>query len=82
VPEQRVITLAPGEQIAWFDEIAVSERWGRFRGTGVLLLVDDTWKIANYSLTALVPNERFADVAKVTVEGFNSRSTAPAAKDN
>ncbi|MDP5054490.1 MAG: nuclear transport factor 2 family protein [Congregibacter sp.] len=82
VPEQRFIQLAPDEQIAWFDEIAVSERWGRFRGTGVLLKVDNIWKIAHYSLTALVPNERFADVAKVTTEGFKARSAAPLAGDN
>jgi hypothetical protein len=73
VPQQRVIDFADGGNTAWFDEIVVSERWGRFRGTGVLLRLDGTWKIAHYSLTALVPNERFEDVSRVAGEGFAAR---------
>ena len=60
-------------QTAWFDEIMVSPRWGRYRGTGVLLLINGDWKIAHYSLTALVPNERFQDVAAITKAGFADR---------
>lgn len=75
VPAQRVIDFADGGNTAWFDEIAVSERWGRFRGTGVLLRIDGAWKIAHYSLTALVPNERFEDVARIAGEGFTARAT-------
>lgn len=73
-PQERFVTLAPGAMSAWFDEILVSSRWGRFRGTGVLLNIDGDWKIAHYSLTALVPNERFADVAEVAMEGFEARA--------
>ncbi|WOJ97176.1 nuclear transport factor 2 family protein [Congregibacter brevis] len=73
VSEERFITLGPTEASAWFDEIMVSKRWGRFRGTGVLLKENGVWKIAHYSLTALVPNERFADVAEVATEGFLAR---------
>ena len=72
-PENRVVTLADDSEVAWFDEIMVSERWGRFRGTGVLSKQDGQWKIAHYSLTALVPNERFADVAEIAMEGFEAR---------
>lgn len=74
-PEERFVTMGPGGASAWFDEIVVSRRWGRFRGTGVLLKVGDHWKIAHYSLTALVPNERFEEVARITTEGFNTRAT-------
>lgn len=81
-PEERFVTLGPGGESAWFDEIVVSQRWGRFRGTGVLLKVGAEWKIAHYSLTALVPNERFADVAKVATEGFKNRAADKLNKDN
>ncbi|WOJ92716.1 nuclear transport factor 2 family protein [Congregibacter variabilis] len=81
-PEKRFVTMGPGGESAWFDEIVVSQRWGRFRGTGVLLKVGDAWKIAHYSLTALVPNERFADVAKVATEGFETRAADTDNKDN
>ncbi|WP_202962381.1 nuclear transport factor 2 family protein [Congregibacter litoralis] len=74
VSEERHITLGPAGASAWFDEIMVSERWGRFRGTGVLVREDEAWKLAHYSLTALVPNERFADVADVATEGFRARA--------
>jgi ketosteroid isomerase-like protein len=75
LPEQRFVSFAPQGNIAWFDEVVVSERWGRFRGTGVLRQIDGQWKIAHYSLTALVPNERFADVARINREGFRERTS-------
>jgi ketosteroid isomerase-like protein len=81
-PEERFVTMGPDGKSAWFDEIVVSQRWGRFRGTGVLLKVGDEWKIAHYSLTALVPNERFADVAEVATEGFKNRAADKLNKDN
>lgn len=82
VPEKRFVTLGPGGASAWFDEIVVSPRWGRFRGTGVLIKENAAWKLAHYSLTALVPNEKFADVAEVTTAGFEDRSARQAKKEN
>ena len=72
-PEERHVMFAEDGRTAWFDEIVVSRRWGRFRGTGVLLRVDEGWKIAHYSLTVLVPNERFAEVSAVNRAGFEAR---------
>jgi ketosteroid isomerase-like protein len=71
--EQRHIAFSADGDTAWFDEIMLSPRWGRFRGTGVLTLTDGTWKLAHYSLTALVPNERFEDVSAIATEGFAQR---------
>jgi len=76
-PQDRHIAFAADGATAWFDEIAVSPRWGRFRGTGVVQRTADGWKIAHYSLTALVPNERFQDVSAITREGFAERDAAP-----
>jgi ketosteroid isomerase-like protein len=72
-PEARHIAFAPDGNTAWFDEIAVSPRWGRFRGTGVMLRQGDSWKIAHYSLTALVPNEQFRAVSEITRPAFEAR---------
>lgn len=74
VSEQRHLGFASDGNTAWFDEVMVSTRWGRFRGTGVLTKTDGAWKIAHYSLTALVPNESFEDVSKITTAGFEARS--------
>lgn len=82
VPEARFITLGPDNVSAWFDEIVVSPRWGRFRGTGVLVKEGAAWKLAHYSLTALVPNEKFSDVSRVTTAGFNDRDASRANKEN
>jgi hypothetical protein len=80
VSEERHIMFADSGATAWFDEIMVSARWGRFRGTGVMVRREDGWKIAHYSLTALVPNERFEDVSAVTSEGFEARKRDAASK--
>ena len=42
--------------VRWFDEILFNEKLGHCRGTGVVKLIDNEWKIAHYSLTMLVPN--------------------------
>lgn len=69
----RNIVFSPDSTIAWFDEIAESARWGRFRGTGVLRMIDGRWKIAQYSLSLLVPNESFEPVASAALDGFRKR---------
>jgi hypothetical protein len=79
-PQDRHIAFAGDGETAWFDEIAVSPRWGRFRGTGVVQRTGDGWKIAHYSLTALVPNERFQEVSAINQAGFADRDAAQEGK--
>ena len=50
----------------WFDEVLLNEKLGHCRGTGVIILIDDEWKIAHYALTMLVPNEIAAEVGART----------------
>ena len=52
----------------WFDEILFNEKLGHCRGTGVVQLTDEGWKIAHYALTMLVPNEIAAEVGSQTQE--------------
>jgi hypothetical protein len=54
--------------IRWFDEILFNEKLGHCRGTGIVKLINDEWKIVHYALTMLVPNEIAADVGAQTQE--------------
>jgi uncharacterized protein (TIGR02246 family) len=66
-PSSRVITVAPIECrcIAWFDEELDNAGYGQTRGSGVLRLTDDGWKIEQYVLSFAVPNDRAAAVVEV-----------------
>ena len=57
-----------GGDVRWFDEILFNEKLGYCRGTGVVKLIDNEWKIAHYSLTLLVPNEIAAEVGSQTIK--------------
>ena len=56
VSKTRHIDLAPGSDVAWFDEILDSKSYGTSRGSGVLRKVDGKWRIAQYHLTFPIPN--------------------------
>ena len=56
-PTSRHVTLGPENRTAWFDEILENENYGTTRGTGVLVKIEDEWKIAQYHLTIPVPND-------------------------
>ena len=55
----------------WFDEILFNEKLGHCRGTGVVQLINNEWKIAHYALTMLVPNTIAADVGSQTQQAEN-----------
>jgi hypothetical protein len=61
-PRERHVTLAPGGEVAWFDERLWNERYGETRGSGVLLRSADGWRIAQYVLSFAIPNEAAEDV--------------------
>ena len=54
--------------VRWFDEILFNEKLGNCRGTGIVKLIDNEWKIAHYSLTMLIPNEIAAEVGSQTIK--------------
>ncbi|MFC7048389.1 nuclear transport factor 2 family protein [Emcibacter nanhaiensis] len=62
---EKHIDFSPDGRTGWFDEITRSEKWGDFRGTGVVVKEDDAWKIAHYSLTFLVPNQVWEQVSEI-----------------
>ena len=59
---RRTVTLSDSGTVAWFDEDLVTEKMGPARGSGVLVLEDGVFRIAQYNLTITVPNERFDSV--------------------
>ncbi len=63
-PIERHVTIAPGGQTAWFDERLDNANIGESRGSGVLVLEDGEWKIAQYNLTVPVPNDLLRGVAE------------------
>jgi hypothetical protein len=59
-PISRTISMGPGGQIAWFDELL--DTWmGVCRSTGVVLKEGNEWKIAHYQLSVTLPNEKIDD---------------------
>jgi len=68
---ERTILIADAAGIAWFDEVLFSEQNGRFRGTGVLLLQDGSWKIAHYAMSFLILNENWDEVIELTRKTSN-----------
>jgi ketosteroid isomerase-like protein len=54
---ERHVEVAPCGDVGWFDEVVRNEKYGDLRGTGVVLLVDGRWRIAQYNLTFTIPNE-------------------------
>lgn len=65
-PRDRTITVAPIDCrcLAWFDEVLDNASYGEVRGSGVLRLTDDGWKIEQYVLSFAVPNDRAAQVVE------------------
>ena len=59
---RRAITLSPDGKSAWFDEDLATPNLGPCRGSGVLLLKNGAWEIAQYNLAVTVPNGVMKDV--------------------
>ena len=49
---------------AWFDEELKNEKYGVFRGTGVLTKENNVWKINQYNLLLPIPNDLLIKYSK------------------
>ncbi|MEP0175916.1 MAG: nuclear transport factor 2 family protein [Paraglaciecola sp.] len=74
VPLERNLIFSENRNTAWFDEIIVSKKWGRFRGAGTVIKLDGQWKIAHYAMSFLVPNEVWENVSELSTEAFTERA--------
>ena len=61
---ERHISVSPDGETAWFDERLDNAGLGETRGSGVLVIEDGGWKIAQYNLTIPIPNELSRDIAR------------------
>lgn len=64
---ERNIFVEPNATTAWFDE-HLKTQMGICRGSGVLLLTDDGWKIKHYVLSIAVPNENVSALTAMKKE--------------
>lgn len=64
-PSERCVAFDADRSTAWVDELLTNAKYGTLRGTAVLERIDGEWKIAHYSLTFLVPNEKAGAVVDV-----------------
>ena len=65
---ERNIFINSSNTTAWFDEILINEKYGKFRGTGVLSKVDSMWKIDQYNLLLPIPNDLLLKYTKEVKE--------------
>jgi hypothetical protein len=63
-PRNRHIDFSGDGKTAWFDEMLDTPNLGLCRGSGVLLLLGGTWKIAQYNLSIPIPNALAASIVK------------------
>lgn len=64
VPVRRHVAVAPGGEVAWFDEVVGNAAFGECRGTGTARVVDGQWRVAHYNLTVPIPNDLLYGVAE------------------
>jgi hypothetical protein len=73
---ERHIAVAPDGSVAWFDEMLVNDTYGVCRGTGVLVLEDGVWRIAQYHLTFPIPNDLALELtARIKEQGGQKKSS-------
>ena len=63
-PISRNIYLDEDKNTAWFDEALSNEKYGVFRGTGVLVKKNNKWKISQYNLLLPIPNDLLIEYSK------------------
>ena len=76
---QKNITLSPSGEVAWFDELLVTESVSKARGVGVLVKDGKTWLIAQYTLSLPIPRASFAEV-KQMIEAQKTVTASPETK--
>jgi ketosteroid isomerase-like protein len=62
---RRLIVIEKEGGSARFEECLANEKYGAMRASGVLVEQADGWRIAQYHLALLIPNDVFVDVTNV-----------------
>lgn len=61
---ERHSVISPSGHVAWFDELLAHDKYGRCRGSGVLLKSASGWRIAQYNLSVPIPNDMLPAVVR------------------
>ena len=67
---KRNIYFSDDDETCWFDELVRNDKYGQLRGTGVMKLVDQDWKIVQYNLALPIPNDLFPKYAQEIIEFY------------
>jgi hypothetical protein len=71
---ERHVYVADDGNTAWFDEMLWNEKYGTCRGTGVLVLTDEGWRISQYNLAFPIPNDLSAEIT-ARIKAFEQESS-------
>jgi hypothetical protein len=64
-PRNRSVNFTPDARVAFFDELLDNEGLGETRGSGVLVLEEGGWKVAQYNLSIPIPNALAGEVVRL-----------------
>jgi hypothetical protein len=64
---ERNIYFSADKKMAWFDEL-LNTQMKICRGSGVLILTKNGWKIKHYVLSMTIPNDNTREVVKIKTE--------------
>lgn len=62
--KKRHINVIKGTEVAFFDELLENDFYGLCRSSGLLIKRQGQWKILQFNLSVMVPNEKAAQVVK------------------
>lgn len=81
LPVRRYITIHQHGEVAWFDELLDSVKFGQVRGSGVLIKTQDVWKVSLYDLHFPIPNDLAAEfTSRIKSHLEQAEPPAPAKK--
>jgi ketosteroid isomerase-like protein len=73
-PTEQNISLSEDGETAFFDELLSNENYGQCRGSGMLRLTANGWKIVQYNLSIPLPNALAKEVvATIAEHGKNTK---------
>jgi hypothetical protein len=73
---QRETRLSNDGSVAWFDESLEHDQLGHGRGTGVLIRINEEWKVAQYNLTVPQPNGTASTTGALGTQTISSPGAA------
>lgn len=77
---ERNIYVYENQKLAWFDEL-LNTQMKLCRGSGILKLEDNQWKVAHYVLSITIPNDNVSEVVKLKSDFDNLYSEKLKTKD-